>query len=192
MNSAEEKKILEKNEEIFDILDKTVQNVVKLILLRGIKVSFAESCTGGLLSTLLTEVSGVSECYDFGICSYSNEIKNRILGVPQTLLDEYGAVSEQVALSMAEGLRKISGAEICISVTGIAGPGGGTDKKPVGTVFVGQYFCNKLSATKLNELYDLKDKSRKNIRYHTALAVYSQIEKLLEDERLLHESGIIT
>ena len=174
-----------------EILDKTAKNVVELMLLRGIEISFAESCTGGLLSSVITDIPGVSECYEYGICTYSDRIKNKILGVPLSELEAFTAVSQEVALSMAKGLREISGAEICVSVTGIAGPGGGTEKTPLGTVFVGLYLGNILSAQKLHKLYELLDKSRNSIRFHTALAVFLQLEAILNDERLLQKSGII-
>ena len=174
-----------------EILDKTAKNVVELMLLRGIKISFAESCTGGLLSSVITDIPGVSECYEYGICTYSDRIKNKILGVPLSELEAFTAVSQEVALSMAKGLREISGAEICVSVTGIAGPGGGTEKTPLGTVFVGMYLGNILSVQKLQKLYELLDKSRSSIRFHTVLAVFLQLQAILNDERLLQKSGII-
>ena len=179
------------NGNLAEILDKTAKNVVELMLLRGIKISFAESCTGGLLSSVITDIPGVSECYEYGICTYSDRIKNKILGVPLSELEAFTAVSQEVALSMAKGLREISGAEICVSVTGIAGPGGGTEKTPLGTVFVGMYLGNILSAQKLQKLYELLDKSRSSIRFHTALAVFLQLQAILNDERLLQKSGII-
>lgn len=172
-------------------LDKTVQNVVKLLLLREIQISFAESCTGGLLSEALTSVAGVAPVYELGICSYADEIKNKILGVPQEELVKYTAVSEQVAASMVKGIRKLSGAEICISVTGIAGPGGGTKETPVGTVYIGEYLGSMLRVRKLTELYSLENKSRESIRYNTALIAFSEVLEFLSNERLMQESGII-
>lgn len=97
----------------------------------------AESCTGGLFAHLLTNVSGSSEYFDRGIISYSNRSKIELLGVPEKLLTTYGAVSEQVARAMAEGIRTRAGVDIGVSTTGIAGPNGGTKDKPVGLVFIG-------------------------------------------------------
>lgn len=115
--------------------------VVEKLTMKNKKVATAESCTGGLLSKRITEVSGASNVFDCGICSYSNEIKHKILGVKQETLDILGAVSAETAMQMAEGVMKISGADIGVSTTGIAGPTGGTPEKPVGLVFLG--VCTK-------------------------------------------------
>ena len=104
---------------------------------RGETLATAESCTGGLVGERLTEVAGSSDYYLEGVISYSNEAKTRLLGVPAGLIAEHGAVSPQVAEAMAEGARERAGSTYAVSITGIAGPGGGTDEKPVGTVFVG-------------------------------------------------------
>ncbi|MDU1334260.1 MAG: CinA family nicotinamide mononucleotide deamidase-related protein, partial [Veillonella sp.] len=100
-------------------------------------ISTAESCTSGLVGKLLTNVSGSSEYYMGGVISYSNDVKHRVLGVPQDMLDTYGAVSEQVAKAMAEGARTVGQTTYAVSTTGIAGPGGGTREKPVGLVWFG-------------------------------------------------------
>lgn len=104
---------------------------------KGMKVSTAESCTGGLIAAKITAVPGASECFDCGVVTYSNEQKEKLLGVSRKTLGGYGAVSEQTALEMCKGSKNISGADIAVSVTGIAGPGGGTPEKPVGTVWIG-------------------------------------------------------
>lgn len=100
-------------------------------------IATAESCTGGMVSTAITAVSGASEVFDGTVVSYANEIKHRILGVKNETLESVGAVSEECALEMAEGVRRLMNADIGISLTGIAGPGGGTPEKPVGTVYLG-------------------------------------------------------
>ncbi len=110
--------------------------VVRLLKEKGMKLSIAESCTGGLISKRITDVSGSSACFDRGIVSYSNESKVQLLKVPPKLLEEYGAVSSQAAMAMAEGVRRISNTELGIGVTGIAGPTGGTSEKPVGLVYI--------------------------------------------------------
>lgn len=117
---------------------------------KGLKVASAESCTGGGFGKNLTSIPGASAVYDCGIISYSNEMKHKILGVSEEILTQYGAVSEECAKAMAEGVRKLSGADIGVSLTGIAGPDGGTPEKPVGTVFVGcstekKCICRKLT-----------------------------------------------
>jgi nicotinamide-nucleotide amidase len=108
-----------------------------LLAERGLTLATAESCTGGLLGKLVTDVPGSSSYYLGGVVSYSNELKTRLLGVPPTVLAEKGAVSEETAIAMAQGARDRLGADIALSVTGIAGPGGGTAEKPVGLVYLG-------------------------------------------------------
>ncbi len=110
--------------------------VVRLLSEQGKTLSLAESCTGGRISSRVTDTSGSSEVFTHGFITYANEAKTEVLGVPQTLIDTHGAVSEQVAIAMAEGALRKSGADIAASVTGIAGPNGGTHEKPVGTVWI--------------------------------------------------------
>lgn len=104
-------------------------------------VATAESCTGGMLAKFITDEAGVSAVFDGGIVSYANRIKHKFLGVKDETLAAYGAVSPQTAEEMAKGICAAIGADLGIATTGIAGPGGGTDEKPVGTVFVGIYFA---------------------------------------------------
>ena len=115
-------------------LEKTV---VELLIKNKKKVTFAESCTGGLLAKIITEVPGSSECFDCGFVTYSNEQKTKCLGVNKETLEEFGAVSKQTALEMCKGAKEKAGADIAVGITGIAGPGGGTPEKPVGLVYVG-------------------------------------------------------
>ncbi len=112
------------------------ETVGRLLKQKNLTIAVAESCTGGLISHRLTNVSGSSAYYNRGVVSYSNEAKMELLGVPADLLDHFGAVSEEVARSMAEGIRRISKTDIGVAVTGIAGPTGGTPEKPVGLVFI--------------------------------------------------------
>jgi len=111
--------------------------VIHLLVKHGLTVCVAESCTGGLLGASLTDISGASEVFAGGMLTYANELKRDLLGVSQNFLDKYGAVSPQVAGAMARGVIERCGGDIGVSVTGIAGPGGGTPEKPVGTVYVG-------------------------------------------------------
>ena len=111
--------------------------VVDTLKKKGLTVATAESCTGGLIGKMITEVSGASEVYGFGFITYANEAKMQLLGVKKETLDTFGAVSEETAREMAEGARRASGSDIAVSVTGIAGPGGGTEEKPVGLVYIG-------------------------------------------------------
>lgn len=118
-----------------DADEELVQVVGRRLIEQGIRLSAAESCTGGLFGAALTEVSGISAVFDRSLVTYSNEAKMQELGVRAETLDRYGAVSEETAREMAEGVRRVSGSDLGISVTGIAGPGGGTDEKPVGTIY---------------------------------------------------------
>ena len=113
------------------------QVVVESLIERGLSLAIAESCTGGLIADRITDVPGCSATFLLGVVSYSNEAKSKLLGVPEQLLTDHGAVSEQVARAMAEGVRKAAGTDVGISATGIAGPTGGTPEKPVGLVFMG-------------------------------------------------------
>ena len=131
---------------------------------KGLHVATAESCTGGYVSKRLVDVDGVSEVFDCGVCSYSNDIKEKVLGVSHETLAAYGAVSEQTAREMAAGVRRLSGAEIGVSTTGIAGPGGGTPEKPVGLVYVAVDSDKYSEVLKLN-IPSRSDDAREYIRY---------------------------
>jgi len=113
------------------------ERVVGLLLEQNLQLASAESCTGGLLAAALTAVAGCSACFSYGLITYSNEAKHRLLQVPWPLLDTYGAVSAEVAQAMARGVAELAAADIGVAITGIAGPGGATADKPVGLVYVG-------------------------------------------------------
>jgi PncC family amidohydrolase len=113
------------------------EQVGELLSRRGWTLAVAESCTGGLLGHLITNVSGSSAYFEGGVITYSNEAKERLLGVPHQTLFEFGAVSKETALAMAQGARRLLGVDVGLSVTGIAGPTGGTVDKPVGLVYIG-------------------------------------------------------
>lgn len=108
----------------------------QMLLENGLSISTAESCTGGLIAGALTEVSGSSAWFERGVVTYSNAAKHDLLGVPEAVFEEHGAVSEACVLAMAEGAKRVSGADIAISVSGVAGPAGGSTEKPVGTVWL--------------------------------------------------------
>ena len=118
--------------------------LVKKLIQKKLKISFAESCTGGMLSSSITSISGSSKVFNLGIVTYSNKAKINILKVPKKIIDKYGAVSEECCLSMVKNLSKISKANISVSITGIAGPNGGTKLKPVGLVYIGIKKGNKI------------------------------------------------
>ena len=111
--------------------------LVKRLIQKKLKVSFAESCTGGMLSSTITSISGSSKVFNLGLITYSNKIKVDILKVPKDIITKHGAVSRECCLSMVKNLSKISKANISLSITGIAGPNGGTKLKPVGLVYIG-------------------------------------------------------
>ncbi len=113
------------------------ETVVELLIQNKMKLATAESCTGGLIAQKITSVAGASECFDCGVVTYSNGQKQKLLGVSTQTLEKFGAVSEQTALEMCKGVKTLANADFGISVTGIAGPGGGTSEKPVGTVWIG-------------------------------------------------------
>ena len=111
--------------------------VVGILIKKKLTVSFAESCTGGLLASTITSISGSSKVFNMGLITYSNNAKVKLLKVPKKTITKYGAVSHETCLSMVENLSKISKSNISISITGVAGPNGGTKQKPVGLVYVG-------------------------------------------------------
>ena len=118
-------------------MKKIVNKIIKLLTKKKIKISFAESCTGGLLSKSVTSISGSSKVFALGLITYSNQSKINILKVPKRIIKKHGAVSHETCLSMVKNLNKISKTDISVSVTGIAGPKGGTKEKPVGLVYIG-------------------------------------------------------
>jgi nicotinamide-nucleotide amidase len=155
--------------------NKNLEEVAAQLLLKsGMTISLAESCTGGLLAEKLTEIPGISSVFDRAIVTYSNRSKVEELGVNQETLDRYGAVSAQTAKEMSEGIRKKSLTDIGISVTGIAGPDGGTPEKPVGLVFISLAHKDGVEVKKL-ELWG----SRNRIRNVAALHVYDMLRRYL-------------
>ncbi len=122
------------------------ERAVQALTARGCEITTAESCTGGMLASMLVNAAGASEIFKEGYITYSNEAKSRLLGVDEQALERYGAVSETVARQMAEGAAAAAGATAALSVTGIAGPGGGTKEKPVGLVYIGCYLDGTTTA----------------------------------------------
>ena len=148
------------------------KKLISLLKKKKLKISFAESCTGGLMSSVITSNAGSSNVFNLGLVTYSNQAKQKILKVPNKVIKNYGAVSFQCCLSMVNNLSKISNSHINISITGIAGPKGGTRKKPVGLVFIGFKFKNKIFVNK----YLFKNKSRTNFQ---KIAVNTVIKTVL-------------
>ncbi len=138
-------------------MKKLAQKLVRLLHKKKLKVSFAESCTGGLLSSTITSISGSSKVFTLGLITYSNQSKINTLKVPKKKIIKYGAVSYETCLSMVKNLNKISKTNISLSITGVAGPKGGTKQKPVGLVFIGIKKGNKTLIKK--HLFKNKKKS---------------------------------
>ena len=144
-------------------MKKLSQKVVKLLSKKRLKISFAESCTGGLLSSSITSISGSSKVFTLGLVTYSNQAKTNILKVPKKIIMKHGAVSYETCLSMVKNLYKISRTNISISITGLAGPNGGTKQKPVGLVFIGVKKGNKTLVKK----FLFKNRTRNSIQRST-------------------------
>ena len=140
-----------------------MKNLVKILTKKKLKIAFAESCTGGMLASKITSVSGASKVFGIGLVTYSNQAKINVLKVNKIIIQKYGAVSPQCCEAMVKNLAKISKAQINVSVTGIAGPKGGTKTKPVGLVYIGVKNKNKILITK----NIFKQKSRKAIQNAT-------------------------
>jgi nicotinamide-nucleotide amidase len=145
--------------------------LVKKLIQKKLKISFAESCTGGMLSSIITSVSGSSKVFNLGLITYSNKAKVDILRVPKKIINKYGSVSYECCLSMVKNLSKISKTNISISITGIAGPNGGTKLKPVGLVYIGIKKGNKIIIQK--NLF--KNKNRISIQKATTAKVLKNI-----------------
>jgi len=140
-----------------------MKSLVKKLIKKKFKISFAESCTGGLLASSITSISGSSKIFNLGLITYSNQAKIKFLNVNKNIIKKYGAVSHECCLSMVNNLSKISKANINVSITGIAGPNGGTKQKPVGLVYIGVKKGNK---TQINK-YFFKNKKRSSIQKAT-------------------------
>ena len=153
------------------ISNKTVNYLKK----KRLTVSFAESCTGGLLSSAITSVSGSSKVFTMGLVTYSNQAKTSILKVPKKIIKQYGAVSVQCCLAMVNNLSKISKSKVCVSITGIAGPKGGSKQKPVGLVYIG---IKQKKIIKINR-YVFKNLGRKYIQKATVNRALKLIHNFL-------------
>ncbi len=136
------------------------KKIVSLLKRKKLKLALAESCTGGMLSSKITAVSGSSKVFELGLVTYSNQAKINILKVPKKIIEKHGAVSMQCCLSMVNNLSKISKSKVCVSITGIAGPKGGSKQKPVGLVYIGLKSGKKIIINKSQ----FKNKGRSSIQ----------------------------
>ena len=151
--------------------------LVDLLKEKHITIATAESCTGGMISKQITDIAGASKVFGCGVCSYSNEIKESILGDEHEVLEQQGAVSMETAIQMSAGGKKLSGADIGLSTTGIAGPSGGSDDKPVGLVYIG-YTDNRGNGCVRLELWDVtitRDEVRSLAAAAAMLVAYKSI-----------------
>ena len=151
------------------------QKIVSLLKKEKLKLAVAESCTGGMLSSAITSVSGSSKVFTMGLVTYSNQAKTSILKIPNQIIKKNGAVSVQCCLAMVNNLSKISKAKICISITGIAGPKGGSKQKPVGLVYIGVKIGKKVIINKCN----FKNNSRNLIQKQTVKKALNLLANLI-------------
>tara|TARA_B100001564_G_scaffold333362_1_gene320971 strand:- start:418 stop:888 length:471 start_codon:yes stop_codon:yes gene_type:complete len=152
------------------------RKLIEKLKKKKLKISFAESCTGGLLAHSITSINGASKVFSLGVVAYSNNSKNSILKVPKKIINKFGAVSEECCLSMVKNLSKISKSQINVSITGIAGPKGGSKLKPVGLVFIGIGYKGKNNVYK----YLFINKTRKSIQKASAKAVVDSLLNLIK------------
>ena len=152
------------------------KNIVSLLKRKKFKLAIAESCTGGMLSSVITSVSGSSKIFTIGLVTYSNQAKISILKIPKEIIKKYGAVSVQCCLAMVNNLSKISKAKVCISITGIAGPKGGSKLKPVGLVYIGIKVGKKVAINKCN----FKNKGRAFVQKQTVKKSLNLLIKLIK------------
>ena len=154
------------------------KNIVSLLLRKKQKIAIAESCTGGMLSSAMTSVSGSSKVFTIGLVTYSNQSKISILKVPEKIIKKFGAVSVQCCLAMVNNLSKISKSKVCISITGIAGPKGGSKQKPVGMVYIGIRVGKKVVVNKCN----FKNKGRIFIQKQTVKKSLNLLAQLIKQD----------
>ena len=152
-----------------------MKSLIRILTKKKLKISFAESCTGGLLASSITSISGASKVFNLGLITYSNQAKIKFLKINQNIIKKYGAVSPECCEAMVQNLAKISKAQINVSITGVAGPNGGTKTKPVGLVYIGVKKNNKTLITK--NLF--KRKSRKTIQNATVKRTVEIIGSLI-------------
>ena len=151
-----------------------MKSLIRILTKKKLKISFAESCTGGLLASTITSISGASKIFNLGFVTYSNQAKTQVLKVNKNIIKRYGAVSHECCSAMVKNLSKISKANINISITGIAGPKGGTKQKPVGLVYIGVKKGNKIEITRCL----FKSKKRSSIQRATVKKALSLILRI--------------
>ena len=151
-----------------------MKSLVKILIKKKLKISFVESCTGGLLASSITSISGASKIFNLGLVTYSNQAKIKFLKVNKSIIEKFGAVSYECCLAMVNNLSRISKANINVSITGIAGPNGGTKQKPVGLVYIGVKRGKKTQIDK----YFFKSKKRSSIQKATVKKALDLVLKI--------------
>lgn len=178
LDSVENEIVKILGDSVYSNEDKELYQVAaELLLKKKVSIAFAESCTGGLISSIITDIPGISAVFDSAVVSYSNKSKVESLGVNQDTLDKYGAVSRETAIEMAKGIRKVTGTDLGLSVTGIAGPDGGTEEKPVGLVYIALAYKGETQCKELKLAGN-----RKRVRNLTTLNAFDMIRRSLMDE----------
>ena len=165
------------------MMENYAKKTVQALLERNLRIATAESCTGGLTAKLITDISGASAVFECGVVSYANRIKESLLGVRGETLRQYGAVSEQTVREMAEGVQKLSGANVTVAISGIAGPDSDGTDKPVGLIWIAVFYQNTVFTKKLNNRFSV------NIRENNRNAAANEALKLVY-EVILHEKAV--
>ena len=168
------------NKAVTETIDNVAEAVVSYLMQKSITLSVAESCTGGMLSEAVTSVSGASKVYLGGVCSYTEEMKMQVLGVKEETLEKYTVYSGQVASEMSRGVMELTGSVASVGITGIAGPDGGTDDKPVGTVYVSVRFGDRETVRDLMLYRECEKADRKTIRQLTTVKALEMLMTLVE------------
>ena len=153
-----------------------MKSLIRILTKKKLKISFVESCTGGLLASTITSISGASKVFNLGLVTYSNQAKIKVLKINKNIIKKYGAVSHECCLAMVNNLSKISKANINVSITGIAGPKGGTKQKPVGLVYIGVKKGNK---TEIFKCF-FKNKKRLSIQRATVKKVLDLVLRIIK------------
>lgn len=164
-------------------MENYAEKTVQALLERNLKIATAESCTGGLTAKLITDISGSSAVFECGVVSYANRIKESLLGVREETLRQYGAVSEQTVRAMAVGVQKLSGADVTVAISGIAGPNSDGTNKPVGLIWIAVFYQNTVFTKKLNNRFSV------NIRENNRNAAANEALKLVY-ETILQEKAV--
>jgi PncC family amidohydrolase len=172
----------EDNKSVTEGLDIVTERVVKYIITSGVTLSTAESCTGGMIAERITSIAGASAVFAGGVVSYSEDIKERVLGVKRETLDRYTVYSAETASEMSRGVMELMRTDAAVAVTGLAGPGGGTEERPVGTVFVSVRYKNREEVRDLRLYEEYESLDRELIRLLTVRRALEMLEALLVSE----------